>query len=284
MRILQSFLVLSAILVVDLANADVVLSRVDEGNPSWRTNPHIIIRGEILRGDYERALNAVKETYIQGELGELFVRLDSPGGDVLEAMKIGQLVRELKLSTSVHLGRCDSACVFILVAGVNRLSASGIGIHRPFFEQKYFSGLSADSAQKKYREMMKKTRTYLISMDVPTELVERMFRVPSNEIERLSLEDVEKWISGSPASLDEWLIAKCDSYTKDEANDYALWSSHQIELSPGYANYLQQKVRDVDGCRWVTLANERHRFAERLFPKVKLAKMPKYLLNKDASR
>lgn len=274
MKFVRSFLALVALFVVSPATADVTLSRVDEANPGWRTNPHLLVSGKIQRGDYERALNAVKETYAQGDLGQLFVKLDSPGGDVLEAMKIGQLVRDLKLSAVVGLGRCDSACVFILVAGADRLSPSGIGIHRPFFDKEYFSGLSANNAQKKYGEMTKATRAYLISMDVPTELIERMFRVPSNEIERLSLEEVQKWISGSPASLDEWLIAKCDSYTKNEANDYALWLTRQTELSPGYANYLQQKVTKVDGCRRTTLANERCRVAEKLFPDAKMAQMP----------
>lgn len=274
MKLAHCFLALLAALVTNFVNADVVLSRVDESNPSWRTNPYLFINGEIRRGDYARALNAVKESYAQGELAQLSVRLDSPGGDVLEAMKIGQLIRDLKLPVSVLLGRCDSACVFILVSGAERRSPFGVGVHRPFFEKEYFSGLSVDSAQKKYDEMTKATRAYLISMDVPTELIERMFRVPSNEIERLSLEDVQKWISGSPASLDEWLIAKCDSYTKDEVTDYSLWLARQVKLPEGYANYLQQKVTKVDGCRRDTLAKERLRIAEKLFPRVKKVQMP----------
>ena len=286
MKSICRLLTFALVVIGNAANSDVTLSRVDEEfNLNQNTNPHLVIKGEIKRSDYAKALNAVKDAYVHGDIGQLFVKLDSPGGDVLEAMKIGDLVRQLKLTTIVGRGQCNSACVFVLVAGTNRIAPSGIGIHRPFFEREYFSGLSADDAQKKYEEMMDATNSYLVEMGMAKELIERMFRVPSNEVEELSLEEVQKWISGSPASLDEWLIAKCESYTtKDEADDYSMWLAHRINLKPGYAKYLKQKITKVDGCRMGTLANERNRVAAKLFPSVKKAKMPNNQLNEDASR
>ena len=269
MKIIHPSLILALIVTANAANADVVLSKLTEGgNPNWpNTAPHLFISGKINKGDYERALNAVNETYNHGEISDLFVQLDSPGGDVLEAMKIGSLVRKLKLTTMVIHGQCSSACVFILVAGAERLAPSGvIGIHRPFFEKEYFSGLPADEAQNKYEKMTEATNGYLAEMGVAKELIEKMFRIPSNEVVTLSFADVLKWISGSPASLDEWLIAKCGSYTKDESNDYiSMWVTHEIKLKPGYANYLKEKVSNIDGCRRTTLADERSRIAAMLF-------------------
>jgi len=96
LKLVCCFLIIAAVATGNAANADVKLSRVDEVfNPNRRTNPHLVINGEIKRGDYEKAVDAVKDTYVNGDIGQLYVRLDSPGGDVLEAMSIGRLVRKL---------------------------------------------------------------------------------------------------------------------------------------------------------------------------------------------
>jgi len=271
MKFVIGLLALVSILAVNPTSADVSLSRVDEDNPNWRTNPHLFISGKIQLGDYERAINAVKEVYTQGDIGRLFVYLDSPGGDVLEAMRIGRLVRKLKLTTLVGRGQCSSACVFILVSGAQRVGGS-IGIHRPHFNTEYFSGLSAEEAKNKYEEMSAAAKAYLMEMGVASEFIERMFRTASNEIDKLTSEEEQKWIEGSSAALDEWLIAKCGSYTKDEANDYSMWLAQRVDLKPGYASYLKEKINKVDNCRMGALATEHERTAEKLFSTTSMPK------------
>lgn len=93
----------------------------------------IVIRGPIERSDtagfartYFRATAAGKK--ITG------VMLDSEGGNVAASFEIGDMVREMKMSTFVPgTATCASACFNIFSAGVERGASEGayIGLHRP---------------------------------------------------------------------------------------------------------------------------------------------------------
>lgn len=59
----------------------------------------------------------------------LIVLLNSPGGDGEAAIAIGRLLRQSKAHIFV-VGRCDSACVFILAGGVVRAGIpNALGVH-----------------------------------------------------------------------------------------------------------------------------------------------------------
>jgi hypothetical protein len=59
--------------------------------------------------------------------------LDSAGGDMLAAMRIGRLVRKLNGRTVVPArAKCHSACALIFIAGVERTNLGEIGLHRPY--------------------------------------------------------------------------------------------------------------------------------------------------------
>ena len=92
--------------------------------------PYISIVGEIVPGDFDRVQQAATPLSDMG--APLVVRLDSPGGNIEEALKIADLVRDLWGTTWI-LGRsagvgdpdrsivtCDSACAFIFFAGIER--------------------------------------------------------------------------------------------------------------------------------------------------------------------
>jgi len=120
------------------------------------------------------------------------VHLDSNGGDGLEAMKIGRLIRKLHLSTSAPLTWgddtlvcpnyiekkknapdacvCYSSCFLIWAGGVSR-HGNSISVHRPYFSKEYFKGLSAEEAKKKYRDLSNGVKNYLIDMDIPIQVI-----------------------------------------------------------------------------------------------------------------
>jgi len=62
-------------------------------------SPAVYITGTIQEGDYEAALSAARDVLKSGNNVD-FV-LDSPGGDVVEAMKIGELVSKLHSRTII---------------------------------------------------------------------------------------------------------------------------------------------------------------------------------------
>ncbi len=87
---------------------------------------HVIIAGEIELGDADRFRNEVRD------LPPAVVDLDGPGGKLLDALSIGDQVRERGDYTAVASGaHCTSACALIWIAGVERTWQEGgsIGFH-----------------------------------------------------------------------------------------------------------------------------------------------------------
>jgi hypothetical protein len=142
------------------------------------------ITGEIVEGDFSKILSLAKGA----ERVPAIVEIESPGGDVQEAMKIGTLARDMAWHVWAK-GNCESACFFVLTGGVSRgrpSSFTGIGIHRPYYDSEAFSALSLDEASEVYRALEAASLEYLRAMGVPTSLVEKMFTVPSSEVYYLS--------------------------------------------------------------------------------------------------
>jgi hypothetical protein len=125
--------------------------------------------------------------------------LDSPGGDLDAAMQAGRIVRTWQGITDVPKGaQCASACVFVLLGGVQRLVEGTIGLHRPYSTD---MTSSSDEAAKKYRSMRAKVLSYLQEMNIPDRLLDAMNAVGPQRIRWLSGSKNEKeleelWIQG----------------------------------------------------------------------------------------
>lgn len=91
--------------------------------------PFVVVEGEILRGDANRFEMLVRR------LNDPVVFLNSEGGVVADALRMGVLVRELNLDTAVtREDVCLSACALVWVAGDTRyLSVQGrVGTHAAY--------------------------------------------------------------------------------------------------------------------------------------------------------
>lgn len=241
----------------------------------------LIIEGQIEDGDYERVIAAVKSA----EKLPTVALLSSPGGDVLAAMRIGRFLRDSLMTSMVdHGARCNSACVLVLLGGTTRIVLAPLGLHRPFYEHEYFSGLSAPEAAEKYREMDSLVRGYLSEMDVPNSAVERMMATKSSAIEAVSPEEFFNQFGSSTPAFEEWILAKCGSMSESEefdayaaeaigvmdfyeeilrndSNEYrpdeirkamsgiADRAKYGRTLSSGYRDYLLKKKREITACR-----------------------------------
>lgn len=111
----------------------------------------VLIEGKIEIGLTDRFLRYIEENQVEGS--QLF--LNSPGGNLGEALRLGRAIRELGWTTHVggsvgfernedgHLGMiiwpdfpsqgvCESACAYVFMGGVNRhLSPDAkLGLHR----------------------------------------------------------------------------------------------------------------------------------------------------------
>ena len=211
-----------------------------------RVGTSIILEGKIEAGDYDKLLKL-----IDVNCGYEFkgmpacadgIYLASPGGDVIEAMKIGRLVRKLRLETRVPSDlppryrqkaeailkdpksnfMCASACFFVFVAGINREGGEGgiyppiLGIHRPYFSDVELKRLSGNQVIASSGQMRTLVRDYLKEMGVLAKYADLMSSTPKEQVRFLNDEDFESDFEGYIPELRDWLEAKCNSLTDIE--------------------------------------------------------------------
>ena len=243
----------------------------------------ISIAGDIERGDAKKFQDVVYEMWQNGEF-IYKVMLASNGGDVHEAMMIGEMIRDLCCITTApyaykygnscgfhthgledndhkeHINRncnCVSACFLIWAAGVKR-TGEVLGVHRPRFSKDYFKGLSASEARDKYTKLSNGVQAYLQKMDIPDHVIEKMFEYSSKEIFYLELKTVDA-LSQAPF-FEEWLIANCNPLSDEEVRDLnRLWNKgnekrsradrfymHSLIVKSGESNMCRKrKIRDA---------------------------------------
>jgi len=198
----------------------------------------LVFEGEIAPGDYDRLLRLIDESCagIYGCLNGIF--LASPGGNLFEAMKIGRLVRKLRLEThlpsdlpppdrqraeatlknaNANYG-CLSACFFIFVAGADRESGGVpiLGIHRPSFlgdDLNNSHRMSGNQAAASAGQLRMVVGDYLKEMGVPTKYADLMFAVPNDRLRFIGGNDFAKDLAGYIPELRAWLDVKCNNLT-----------------------------------------------------------------------
>ena len=139
------------------------------------------------------------------------VQLNSRGGSVLAAMRIGEAIRRANFWTGVYEhATCASACVLILAAGVHRTAKWGtVIIHRPRFDEELFANLPPDKARAQYDQMAEGIRAYLAKMGMADSLFRDMLKVPSDDGRRLSVIDLRSYgLDGEDAGWAEWKRAR----------------------------------------------------------------------------
>jgi len=89
--------------------------------------------------------------------------IDSLGGDVDAAIKIGRAVREHESLVQVPVGtECFSSCALIYIAGTTRKNRGVIGLHRPFLG----TSLSREAVERVVPMMLQKVKDYVQEMGV----------------------------------------------------------------------------------------------------------------------
>ena len=161
--------------------------------------------------------------------------------------------------------RCYSACVLIFFGGTNRTIVDNyddrqsrriipvMGIHRPYYDLKYFSTLSPKEASKEYKRLEILVEEYLKEMGATGALMERMLRKPSNDVELVTSKDFKSFYRPVEPFLDEFLLAKCGSDADKEVlgpkelNDYERLSKDRIQ------EFVRRQKADPDLSRNATV-------------------------------
>lgn len=195
-------------------------------------NNQFYLIGKIVPGDFERFRSALRTA----PDGVQTINLRSPGGSVIEAIKIGRLIRSLYLDTGAPFSReagpytkhncssdhpsvrrkgtclCASACFLIWAGGLTPFGDL-LYIHRISFDKEYYGSLSPSEADAKYEQGLHIVHDYLTEMGVPERYYEKLVRTPSNFSAKVKYSDVVQdfnWISRP--SLNEWMIARCGGW------------------------------------------------------------------------
>jgi hypothetical protein len=213
MRKLLAMLLFAGALCV--ASAPAAALKLDsDKDSSWR----LLLTGPINTGDAERFVRTLLEPLAERPLLVSEVILNSPGGNLAEALRLASLVRGLHLDTRIRAGgACSSACFFVFLAGDQHLPIEHnngsarpgrIGLHRPYLAGDAMKKGDPMRGMERQQAEMGKIIDYLRKESVPLRLIDEMMTHPSNDIYWMSDEDL--WQLGEyHPGLEEVLIARC---------------------------------------------------------------------------
>jgi hypothetical protein len=178
----------------------------------------ISVSGEIAEGDTEAFKAVIKSANDAGEFVSS-VRLDSPGGNLLEGVQLAEVVKFAKMATNVGQGAtCASACFLIFAAGETKFAnyTAQIGVHGASDEtgrETTQSGAATVSMARIAKEL-----------GVPAAIIGRMVVTPPNEMVWLSPADLQ--------SLGATMVGKPSQVPPPIANIKQLPADSPTDLSP----------------------------------------------------
>ena len=146
-------------------------------------DPTVMMKGPIEEGDFERLaayLNGNPAAFLFFFMKGLY--LDSPGGDVREALKIASFIEQNFIDTIVESGStCASSCFLIFSAGSRRVMKQGakIGVHRITLSAYELDIAKTESIVQPTAENVEK---YLRRTGMPSRVLEKMNETPASSV------------------------------------------------------------------------------------------------------
>ena len=160
----------------------------------------VYMEGPIETGDADKLLQVIGhlEQSFGQEFGHAHMRvgklqLNSRGGDLEEAVRIGRIVRARLMSTQVPTdSECYSSCVISLIGGVFRGALGKTGIHS--FSSAAIKGSSDYSdASTKFDAVAKLLREYVAEMRIPESFVDEMLLTRHDKLRLLTRAERERF-------------------------------------------------------------------------------------------
>jgi hypothetical protein len=215
--------------VLTALDSSVAYSNISVKNADWRQGsaaglsvdrlPHVEVEGPIVPGmeiDFKSAIERVLEISPMKTMGGTrtpIVMLNSPGGDVLTAIRMGEIARATAAQTYVMPGYdCASACVLVFASGVDRFLAEGgrLGLHRPAFTDfEGFALLEQENATQTYSNLLMVVENYLSTMRINPEFSRLLLETKSTDITYIGQEEALSFgIMGVDPAFQEWDMAR----------------------------------------------------------------------------
>lgn len=153
----------------------------------WTKNGELAINmdGQIVPGDSAYFAKMVKLANARGRR-VMAVRLNSPGGNVLEGAALADEVRSGKIATVVvHGSMCASACFLVFAAGETKYASaeSWIGVH----------GVSIDGKENELTESTTLLMARAVkALGAPPSIVAKMVTIPPSQVGWLTANEVRE--------------------------------------------------------------------------------------------
>lgn len=237
------FRLLIALLVVAAWSGSACAATVEwaRNSDTGRLVPGLKVEGNIVPGDTEKLLAKLLDAYLA--LGPYIdtVYLLSRGGSADEAMKMGAMIRRLRLKTEAPAtdygsGKparcgvsltdkgnciCASACFLAYAGGVSR-SGDYVALHRPYIPREEAGKLSDVEFETAQKEEIAKVAAYLKDMDVDQHWIDRMIGTSSQSSyvpTRSEAENRDYHLMGVVPAIEEMQLAKCPAHTGESAGN-----------------------------------------------------------------
>jgi len=217
------------LVVLDAANsATIELARKPDGTALIGVK----VEGEIVAGDSLKLLSIYRS---YGSSAASRVYLLSKGGNVAEAIKLGLIVRRLRLRTEAPIKDgdgpvicpfvlmvdrtnciCASACFLVYAGGADR-SGNYIALHRPYLPKEVTDALSDVAREGAQKREMRWVSNYLQEMEVSQFFIDKMMSTNSQNVQFVSLRDASNYhLLGAVPSIEEIVLTKCDGGAHEE--------------------------------------------------------------------
>ena len=227
----------------------------------------IHIDGQIVKGDARKLALLLTDSIEHDDHYRLFlfgVRLNSPGGDVEEAMKIARLVEQAFTSTSVSGGgSCASACFLIWAAGVERHidSHDRLGVHRLSLAA---TSVDIRRAERAIAPATQSIEAFLLAAGIPRLVIQKMNETPSSDI---------FWVTPG------WLIQEGIGIAIGERPAFLDVAEKACGINPYYSALRAHKELDLaEGKRW-TFCGRRVRKENQQMHRDEVSVQPRHLEN-----
>ena len=199
----------------------------------------VVMKGPIKKGDTKKLIEVVKDRLSFGTLvldnlvldrmPDTFM-LSSQGGDLIEALRMAEVLRGLQATVKVRAtdGDCISACFFLYLGGIFR-EAQGtknqfktgkgyLGLHRPYFSNTPEKANWAE-IELQQRRVMRQVAAYLADHMVPQRLTDEMMSRASTDIYWATEEDL-RLIGKTLPEVEERFLLECGRANEKPGLDY----------------------------------------------------------------
>jgi hypothetical protein len=184
------------------------------------------LEGDIVPGDSQKLL----EFYNTYGARVSPIHLRSKGGNVDEAMKMGTIIRRLRLETDVpvwDVGRqpidsiridhqenmiCASACFLVYAAGAKRFG-NYLAMHRPYLPREEAKKINDAEYEALQKQSVPKVKAYLADMEIDQYWIDRMFAASSQDRYMPTWAEADSklhHLMGIVPSLEEIVLSKCN--------------------------------------------------------------------------